>query len=303
MTELVIQLTGEVVTSNFDDWKRDLIARIRAVDTELRTDSQFAQASRDVQHFKAAELTLKQAKQSAISQAADIQRLFAAIDEVAEEVRQVRLSLERQVKRRKLEIKEAFIRAGRERIRACIEQMSPDFQAIDHSEFLDPGHFELAVKGKASVRGVRTAIDVLCERLRERIDARAASVEANAIRLDRLPGRHRALFQDRAALLALPPEQLDGVIDERIAVFEAQTAAGSSADRSASLAPGPGGQEPGGMEVDEPEAVDGATEVREGFRLTMELVAAPAEAERLLDEVKRRYGHDPRVVRIDLDRS
>ncbi len=106
MSNLVIKLSGEIQNSNFDEWKNELIQQIRAVNNELKTDSEFALATKSVKQFKAAEKALKEAKQSALEQAADINQLFDAIDAVAEETRQVRLSLERQIKSRKQEIKE-----------------------------------------------------------------------------------------------------------------------------------------------------------------------------------------------------
>ena len=74
MNPLVIKLTGEIENSNFDEWKNDLVVQIRAVNTELTTDDQFVEATKNVKTFKAAEKSLKQAKQSAIEQAAEINK-------------------------------------------------------------------------------------------------------------------------------------------------------------------------------------------------------------------------------------
>ena len=75
---------------------------VQSINKDLVTDNDFFEASQHVKSFKKAENYLKEAKQSAINQAEDIQKLFSAIDEVSQEARQARLSLERQIKSQKL---------------------------------------------------------------------------------------------------------------------------------------------------------------------------------------------------------
>ena len=107
MNQLVIKLTGQVNSSNFNEWKKDLIVLIQSTNKELLSDRDFFIAERQIKSFKVAEQSLKQAKQSAIHQAEEIHKLFAAIDEVTEAARQARLSLEHQIKKRKVEIMSA----------------------------------------------------------------------------------------------------------------------------------------------------------------------------------------------------
>jgi hypothetical protein len=277
LPQLVIQLSGEVLSSNFDEWKHELISRLQAVNTELRTDPQFVAAAEDVKRFKAAEQTLKQAKESAINQAADIQRLFDAIDEVSAEVRRVRLSLERQIKQRKLEIKQEYIESGLARIRNYIELQDADFRSIDHSPYLDRDSFVAATKGRTTVYGLDKAVETLCRRIKTQIDERREWVRMNASSLDSLPAGRRALFQDRGALLALAPAELNSVIEERIATYEAQLAA---------------------RETDADHGQD-----RRWFDLVVELLATDADADALLAELRSAYANNPAVRRIRLDRK
>src|SRR6056297_3107627 len=93
--QLSIKVRGELVSTNFEAWKQDLITQIRSVKTDLETDADFALAELSVKKFRSAEKALKTAKSSAIGQAPDIFQLFEAIDEVSAEVRAVRLQLER----------------------------------------------------------------------------------------------------------------------------------------------------------------------------------------------------------------
>ena len=301
MAQLVIQLSGEILSSNFDEWKSELIARIRAVNTELKTDPQFIEAANDVKLFKAAEQTLKGAKESAINQAADIQRLFAAIDEVSNEVRSVRLSLERQIKQRKLEIKEEFIEFGMNRILDYIERQGADFQSIDHSAYMDRDCFFAAAKGRATVNGLNKAITLLCRQIKSQIDERVAWVKRNAASLDSLPNVRRALFQDRGTLLALSPDQLESVIDERIEIYERELARDSdtvdefetefrSNDPSSNL-----------ESDDQVENQASNSADKSLFDLTLRLYATDVEADRLLEELESAYAGVPAVLSIHLD--
>lgn len=224
MNQLVIKLKGEVQSSNFAEWKNDLIAQIQSVNMELMTENDFVVAIRYVKVLKAAEKSLKDAKHSSINQVSDIQKLFAAIDEISEQARQTRLSLERQINVRKLEIKQQCIQSGIEIVQACIHQQSADFQLIDHSEYVDRNRFETIVKGKASIKGIQSVIDHVCSRIKTEISQRAADVTKNGILLDTLSSQHKLLFQDRTSLIALSPQELRLTIDKRIALFNEENA-------------------------------------------------------------------------------
>ena len=109
MNNLTIKLSGEIQNTNFHDWKNELIDQIQSTNMELASDIDFSSAEQNVKDFKDAEKTLKKAKENAINQAQDIQDLFNAIDEVTDLARQTRLTLERQIKIRKIEVKEEIV--------------------------------------------------------------------------------------------------------------------------------------------------------------------------------------------------
>jgi len=219
MNELKIRLTGTVQNTNFDEWKQELIAQIKTTETDLITDDDFFIATKQVKMFKNAENSLKRAKQSAIDQAADIQKLFTAIDEISEEARQTRLTLTRQIKSRKIEIKDGLINSGIETVKKIIDPQNSDFQLIDHSKFLDRTFFLNAVKGKAGIKGMQNAIDHLIEIIKVQIKQKASEVKNNAAKLNNLSNEHKILFQDRMALLSLNTVELDLTIDKRIASY------------------------------------------------------------------------------------
>lgn len=223
MSELSIVISGVIEKSNFDEWKTDLVEKIRSVNTELKTDDDFAAASKHVKQFKSAEKNLKAAKKSALEQAAEINQLFEAIDTVSEEARQARLKLDKQIKKRKLEIKQEFVEQGVDTITAFIAEQSDAFQSLAHSQFTDSDIFLDALSGKASTKGMQKAIAKTCKSIKESISKKAISVDTNATTLDNLAAHHKTLFQDRVHLIDLDVDQLNQTIDDRIKHFEQQS--------------------------------------------------------------------------------
>ena len=225
MNELLISLTGKITETNFAVWKKDLLAQIKGVQKNLKSDTDFALATDQSKGLKAAETALKKAKESAIEQASEIQKLFAAIDEVSAAAREARLSLERQIKIRKEEIREEIIQAGMEKAKKLVAAQDDDFQLVDTREFTERGIFEDTVKGKRGTDGMDSAVGLLLDNLKTEIAEKAVAVEVRAKKLDRLPATHRPLFQDRGYLLSSTDEELEGIIADRIKVFDKEQAA------------------------------------------------------------------------------
>ena len=130
MTELTITLTGEVRESNFEEWKDGLVERIHAVDAELSEDDDFTSANDSIRQFRDAELMLKNAKQAALRQAADINRLFDAVDAVTEETRQARLTLERRIRIRRQEMKQRALQVHIDNNAATLDALTAAQQAL-----------------------------------------------------------------------------------------------------------------------------------------------------------------------------
>ncbi len=266
----------------------------------MTTDDDFVAATRHVKVFKTAEKSLKDAKQSAIDQAADIQRLFASIDEISEEARQARLSLERQIKARKIEIKEGFIQSGIESVRAFIGRQGEDFQMMDHSAWLDRNRFISAAKRKAGARGVQSAIDGLCGAIELEISQKAAEVTDNGATIDVLPDRYRLLFQDRKSLLSLTKKELDLTVDKRIALFNEENTR-IKAEKAINdlkkledveLNPDTGGH-PGSAEILE----------KEKYRLIMDILSTKETAIEIARSIRQAHGDNASILSIRLTRN
>lgn len=300
MSQLSITLSGVIEKSNFDEWKTELVEQIRSVNTELTNDDDFAEATKHVKQFKAAEKNLKEAKKSALKQAEEINQLFEAIDQVSAEARQARLKLDKQIKKRKQEIKQEFIEQGVESINAFIKEQSADFQSLPLSSYNDDDIFADAISGKASTKGMQKAITKICKSIKTAISEKAAIVDANVAILDQLPAHHKALFQDRTPLISQTQEELSTTIDARISAFENVATAEGAADQSEAIA-----AETNELAdtTSESSSVDDADSDKSDYLITIEVSATEKEADEVRSAVVKLLKGNNAVGNITLAAS
>ena len=263
MTELTITLTGEVRESNFEQWKDGLVERIRAVDVELSADDDFASANDSIRQFRAAERTLRNAKQTALEQAAEINRLFDAVDAVTEETRQARLTLERRIRVRRQELEQRTLQAHAEVNAATLDALP----AAERALFQD----------RESLLGL--PFDELENTIAQRIAVwRATLGEQNAHAVTDAPGGTDR-DDDRGAVSA--PGGGDRLVDAAH-VAGAPTTAG---DDAAGSAVGVG---------------TGTDDAPRAWRVTIDLLAPRAKADQLFARVRDRWKSDRTVTGVDL---
>lgn len=315
MNQLFIKLTGTVNSSNFDEWKKELITQIQAVNIELVTDNDFVTASGQVKSFKAAEKSLKEAKQSAIDQAEEIQQLFSAIDEIAEEARQARLSLERQIKTRKLEIKQHYIQSGIDEIHGYIDEQVDELKNCDLSQFLDRSRFESATSGKAGISGLEKGIDQVCTAIKREISEKVVVIYNNKIKIDALPEVHKILFQDWKSLVCSAESELESEIDKRIARYEYEVTKREAERLAAELKDTEAVTEEvistSGLiqhsnsehAAEGDELVAGEEQQKEKYRILINLLSTLDKAKEIAAAIESEYGHDPDIHEIKLVRN
>ena len=312
MNQLIIKLTGTVNSSNFDEWKRELIAQIQTVNIELVTDNDFVIATEQVKSFKSAEKSLKEAKQSAIDQAGEIQQLFSAIDEISEQARQARLSLERQIKARKIEIKQNYIQSGMDEIQAYIDEQINELNNCDLSPFLKRSRFESAVSGKAGISGLEKGIDQVCHVIKREISEKVVTIYNNKIKIDTLAEDHKVLFQDWKLLLCSAENELASEIDKRIARYDYELAK-REAERLASelnrtdavtdeTVATSGLRHDDDLEriTKEKEVAADQTQQKQKYRILINLLSTLDQAKELAAAIESEYGHDSAINEIKL---
>lgn len=306
MSELIIKLKGEVTDTNFDEWKNDLLKQLKQVNTELSTDDDFANAESDVKAIKAGEKALKNAKASALEQADEIQKLFAAIDEVSDEARDARLALERQIKKRKAEIKEEVVDEGIEAVRNYFNDQSDALQSVRHSWF-DRQAFEEEIKGKRTTASMQKAVTALVVKIKGEIADREALIDDNNKVLDNIDDEYSTVFQDKQSLLLMDADTLQATIDQRIEYHNAEIEK-QQADKDAQKTSAPAEEaeleqepqtpeEPGEPEAPEEQAIHPADQ---SHIISIEVFAEIDAAQELFDEIDDRYSNREIIGEIKL---
>jgi len=315
VTDLIIKLTGEITDTNFDGWKENLIAQIKATRKDLKTDDDFAEAGDLVKSIKNAERALKDAKQSAIEQAADIQKLFATIDEVSKEARDARLSLERQIKVRKAEIIDGIIDDGLSEVAELLDQQNETFAMLDHSSWTNRDRFEEEVKGKRSSASMEKAIASLVRDIKNEVESQSVEAGTKLERLNSVDDEFTPLFQDRQSLIRMNLDDLDTTISERIEFYRkekeeaeaARKAAEANAEANAKEnATDDKSEDKGAKELElgqsdkEPDPGDlpDGLDIPARYVISVEVEATDDIAADIADEIDQRYRDNKYVVNV-----
>jgi predicted phage-related endonuclease len=175
---LAIQISGRVVASNLGEWKSIVVARIDEISTDLKTDEDFATADKLVKFLDEGEKKIDLVKSQAQSQAADIDAVFRAMDEIKASMRAKRLELDKLVKSKKESIRAEILADVQNRFRTHIttlnQRLGGDYLTTIATGFAD------AMKGKKTVASLRDAVDT--ELARQKI---AANEVADRIEINR----------------------------------------------------------------------------------------------------------------------
>lgn len=98
---LQVQVKGEVLASNINAYKETAFAVLDNIQTSLKTDQDFADASEVVKWCKAAEDKLKNAKANIINQTASIAEVLAIIEQIEKKTANKRLTLSKLIETEK----------------------------------------------------------------------------------------------------------------------------------------------------------------------------------------------------------
>jgi predicted phage-related endonuclease len=226
---LSLEVIGEVTASNLGEFKAHALAVFAGINRELTTDQHFADAEKAVKWCEGVEDRLAAAKEHALSKMASIDLLFKTIDDISAEARRVRLDLFNLVSRRKVEMKESIVMAGK-----AAYQLHLDALRTETENFwitLPTPDFAGVAKGKRNFDSMKDAVNTLLANAKVEADASAKRIRANLTTLKDKTVGFEFLFSDRAALVGKQPDDLTLVIDSRIAAHKNAEEARLDADR------------------------------------------------------------------------
>ena len=226
-TEIILRISSQIVASNIDDVAASVRAEIAKVNTDLKTDEDFAIAEQQVKDFKAAEDAFKAALDAALAEAADVKKLMDTTSEVIDLLAKTRLALDKQVKAQKAKVKEEIIGTARDGIHralaGCDARLQPAMRKVLRIDDLD-GVLAEATKGKKSLAGLEKATNEVLANWTALIGKTEAYMKA---RYAQIPADRLHLFADLDDLLALD-SGFEDAIAARIAAEDERQAAEKS---------------------------------------------------------------------------
>lgn len=212
---LSIQLTGEVSSSNLAIYKETALGFIENINTNLKTDQDFADAEAMVKFCDKAEKELELVKSQALSQTASIDELFRTIDVLKEEMRKKRLVLNGAVTKRKeairIEIKEKAETELFDHLAALNARVGPRVR-LPHivSDFVS------VMKNKRTIASLQDAVDSELARVKIESNAIADAIDENLKCLRELDAKYLPLFRDAQELVLKDNADLVNIIKVRV---------------------------------------------------------------------------------------
>ena len=210
---LHVQVQGQVVASNLAEFKAHALAVISAINTDLQTDGDFADAEKTVKWCKDVESRLAAAKDAALGQTASIDALFRALDEIAETARRTRLDLEKKVKAKKDEIRLTKIREAERRFGDVVAVRTEQLGValiIQHPDFAG------AIRGLKTLASIDNALAAALTDATATVNRMFYDAQNNLLWLEESEARNLPTFPDLAQLLTQPAEAFRAIVSGRL---------------------------------------------------------------------------------------
>lgn len=157
---LRVEAQGMVTFSNLAEFRENAMAVLGAINRDLQTDEDFADAEQTVKWCKGVEDRLDAAKANVLAQMQSVDEVCRTIDNVSAETRKVRLELDRLVKaekeHRRAEIVAGGVAAVREHYVAINATLGAHALGIPASLASDIG---ASIKGRKTLTSIRDAVD------------------------------------------------------------------------------------------------------------------------------------------------
>jgi predicted phage-related endonuclease len=211
---LMIELTGQVNSSNLVVYKQNVFEFIQNINTDLQTDQDFADAESIVKFCTKAEKEIEAVKNRALDSTADIKTLFAELDILKEEMRQKRLSLDKTVKLRKTEVKSEITTAANNELCNHVNGLNDQLGGV--VSFTVPCNFIVAIKGKRTVDSIRSAANDHLAKCKIEADAIFAKYSTNLATVEELAADYKFLFNDIAQVITQEPDHFRMTIKTRV---------------------------------------------------------------------------------------
>jgi putative phage-type endonuclease len=212
---LVVEIAGEVKSSNLAVYRDNAIDFIRNINTNLQTDDDFATAKNVVKFLGDKEKELAVVEKQIIGQAASIDEVTRTIAKLQEEMRTKRLHLDKLIKTEEQNRKSEIIAAVK---KEWVEFVSGIEAKLPINIRLNPFQpdFAAAVKSKRTLATYKDAAKTELARAKGEANILHKHIEQNLQMLNELAADYMFLFRDLQALIVKDKEALEAIAKQRI---------------------------------------------------------------------------------------
>lgn len=222
LPSLHIEAQGMVTASNLDKFEAHAKAVLSAINMDLQTDQDFANAEKTVKWAKDVEDRLATAKSAVLAQTSSIDEVFRVIDAISAETRDKRLALDKAVKKQKEARKTEIITKAQDDLAAFIaginEGISADFARVQMPVI--EADFAGVIKGKKKLDAMQSALDDELARAKVEANKVATVLFDNLKTLDEQAAEYRFLFTDLQQLITKPQDDFAALVYTRIADYQ-----------------------------------------------------------------------------------
>ena len=211
---LVVHIRGEVANSNLPVFKESAERFIAAINTDLKTDEDFAQAEATVRFCAEAEKNIELTKAAAIAQTASIDDLMRTLDHIQAQLRDKRLTLDKLVKTQKEVIKAGILNEAKLLFSEYVAELEKEITPI-RLMFAQPD-FAGAMKNKRTLASLHDAADTELARAKIATSDIAKGVRSNLAWFNDYANDHRALFADLQTIIYKSEEDFKLLVVSRI---------------------------------------------------------------------------------------
>ena len=217
---LRIEMTGAVTASNLQEFREHAFEVLKSINRDLKTDQDFADAEKTVKWCKEVEDKIAVTKSHALSQTASIEEAFRLMDDVSEEVRRIRLELDKLVKAEKENRRMQIRLAAEEEFATHLQKLNKRLQVVSLPEITCD--ITGAMKGKRTIATLEDAASTAVANAKVAANQWAEKIEANLALINKLAKEHMFLFADLQQLVLMAPQELEQVVKARIVTHEAE---------------------------------------------------------------------------------
>lgn len=211
---LVIDISGEVKSSNLVVYKNNALDFVKNIKTVLNTDQDFADADGVVKFCERVEKELELAKGQILAKASSIDEVMRTVDQLKEEFRQKRLHLQKLIEKEKEARKNEILTEARNAWQSHIQTINQTLAPIKLPEI--QVDFVGAAKGKRTTETFRSAVNDELTRARIEANRIANHIDVNLALLREIATEFMFLFADMQQLVLKDKDAVEAIANQRI---------------------------------------------------------------------------------------